>query len=124
MKEREHLRCPVCGKLSRGPAFDVGANEGHRLDSMIQTFRGGRGRGFLWRSEMLGREGMVALEEVIRRVLARLRSLLGLPPLVELPTAAIFPRVSFRPPLVAFKPPVVALRPKVYLRSVHQRGTP
>jgi hypothetical protein len=38
-KTREHLRCPLCGKVSRGPSF--GAAGRHALQQLTQHFVGG-----------------------------------------------------------------------------------
>jgi len=110
VSSREHLRCPVCGKISRGASFAVGQDPGHRLEVLTQHFVGGRGPGygFFWSREAADRSYLEVLEEVCRNVTNRLRGMLGLPPLVEQRHGALRPELQVRP--------VVALRPEVCIR--------
>jgi hypothetical protein len=80
MAERNHLRCPVCGKLSLAgafgitdeeePVFDAQAHPEHRLEWMIQTL-GGRGR-ISWQSHDIGPRTLEALRQCLRSTYLRL----------------------------------------------------
>jgi len=72
----EHLRCPCCGKLSRGQNYgQAGTAEGHLLEVVTQHFIGGQGRGFLWTRREVNAGDLPKLEmllDIVERVRKRL----------------------------------------------------
>jgi len=73
-----YLRCPVCGKVSRGPSFGMGAKGEHTLVARVQSFIGGhhegKGHGFAWTTREIRPEELETLLLVVDRVQARLQA--------------------------------------------------
>jgi len=72
----QYLRCPVCGKLARGPAV---GNAGSHILSVSQCTgpKGGYRAGFNWEHRELDGEMLGVLEESLERALAQVRGMLG-----------------------------------------------
>lgn len=110
MRTREFIRCPVCGKLSRGPAFGAALTLGHSLEIMVQAFIGGRRHGFRWSHAPLRVEVLSTLVRVVETVLERLRVALRLAEaavlaqLVEAVVAAPTPSPVVAAPVPSFVP--------------------
>jgi hypothetical protein len=74
----EHLRCPCCGKLSRGQNYgQAGTAEGHLLEVATQHFIGGQGRGFRWTRREVDVRDLPVLELLLAAV-ERVRKRLAL----------------------------------------------
>jgi hypothetical protein len=78
-KSREWLRCPCCGKISRGPAFGLGGTGKHVLQVLTQSFIGGRGHGFRWERRPCTQDELEGLHRTVELVRDRLRRELSLP---------------------------------------------
>lgn len=67
----EHLRCPVCGKVSPVERFDPDVVANHTLERLVRYAVGGR-EGFRWERDLdLTNENWLALQSCLLRAYRR-----------------------------------------------------
>jgi hypothetical protein len=72
---REHINCPVCGRLGDSARFERAGTHSLGLKRVLRGL--GRGKGFEWGRLTLRLEVLQALEGALERALAQVRQLAG-----------------------------------------------
>jgi len=80
----QYLRCPVCGKLARGPAIGNAGTHQLTVSQCLRKLPGYR-TGWEWGHQEPDREMLGVLEESLERELAQVRGMLGKADEVVLP---------------------------------------